>query len=251
MRRLLVAGNWKMNGSKEQAKQLVSALVQGFDASGQADMALCPSAPYLGYVSGLLEGSAIQLGSQNSSEHSAGAYTGETSVSMLMDLGCRYAILGHSERRTLFAEGSEQVAAKFEVAKAAGLIPILCVGEALAEREAGETLKVVSAQISAVLERMGSQAFVDAVIAYEPIWAIGTGKTATPEQAQDVHAAIRAQVAEADAEAAAKLQILYGGSVNAGNAEALFAMRDIDGGLVGGASLKADDFLAICQANCR
>lgn len=251
MRRLLVAGNWKMNGSKEQAKQLVSALVQGFSANGQADMALCPPAPYLDFVSGLLVGSSIKLGSQNSSEQHSGAFTGETSVGMLMDLGCSYAILGHSERRTLFAENDELVSAKFEAAKDAGLIPILCVGETLAEREAGETLKVVSTQVAAVLDRMGNDAFSNAVIAYEPVWAIGTGKTATPEQAQDVHAAIRAQVAEANADVAEGLQILYGGSVNAGSAEALFSMQDIDGGLVGGASLKADDFLAICQANCR
>ncbi|MEH6625971.1 MAG: triose-phosphate isomerase [Motiliproteus sp.] len=251
MRRLLVAGNWKMNGSKEQAKQLVSALVQGFDASRRVDMAICPPAPYLDYVSGLVKGSAIQLGSQNSSEHQAGAYTGEVSVGMLLDLGCRYAIVGHSERRAVFSEADKQIAAKFDAAKVVGLVPILCVGETLAEREAGETLKVVSSQIAAVIERMGKQAFADAVIAYEPVWAIGTGKTATPEQAQEVHAAIRAQVAEANAEVAENLQILYGGSVNAGSAEALFAMRDIDGGLVGGASLKADDFLAICQAGCR
>ncbi|MCW8884859.1 MAG: triose-phosphate isomerase [Motiliproteus sp.] len=248
MRRLLVAGNWKMNGSKEQAEQLVTALVQGFSGSDQVEMVLCPPTIYLDQVAGLLNGSAIGLGSQNSSEHEAGAYTGETAPAMLLDMGCRYAILGHSERRTLYGEDNALVAAKFEAAKAAGLTPILCVGETLEQREAGETLAVVAAQVGAVLARLGNEAFAEAVIAYEPVWAIGTGKTATPEQAQEVHAAIRAQVADSNAQVAERVQILYGGSVNAGNAETLFAMQDIDGGLVGGASLKADDFLAICQS---
>jgi triosephosphate isomerase len=248
MRRLLVAGNWKMNGSKEQAEQLVTALVQGFEGSGQVDMALCPPAVYLDQIARLLEGSEIGLGSQNSSEFESGAYTGEIAPTMLLDMGCRYAILGHSERRTIYGEADGQVAAKFEAAKSAGLVPILCVGETLDQREAGETLAVVAAQVGAVLNRLGSEAFDNAVIAYEPVWAIGTGKTATPDQAQEVHAAIRSQVANANAAIAEKVQILYGGSVNAGNAATLFSMPDIDGGLVGGASLKAEDFLAICRS---
>ncbi len=248
MRKALIAGNWKMNGSAEQAEQLVSALLEGFEASDRVAMAICPPAVYLDQVSRQLDGSSVSLGAQNCSEHVSGAYTGELSAAMLLDFGCEYAILGHSERRALYGETDDQVADKFAAVKAAGLKPILCVGETLEEREAGRTLAVVSSQVAAVLDRFGESAFEQAVIAYEPVWAIGTGKTATPEQAQEVHAAIRAQVAEISGSVAEKVQILYGGSVNAANAEELLAMSDIDGGLVGGASLKAQEFLAICRA---
>ena len=248
MRKALVAGNWKMNGSKEQAQKLVGELIEDLSSNGQVDVAICPPAIYLDLVSQLVSSSVLKLGSQNCSEHGAGAYTGELSATMLLDIGCEYVILGHSERRAIFSETNQQVAEKFAAAKNAGLVPVLCVGETLEEREAGNTLKVVSSQVDAVLDLLGPQAFEGAVIAYEPVWAIGTGKTATPEQAQEVHAAIRAQVADANKSSAEKLQILYGGSMNAANAESLIAMADIDGGLVGGASLKAKDFLAICQA---
>lgn len=251
MRKALIAGNWKMNGSKEQAETLVKELVQGFSNSNQVDMAICPPAVYLDQVAALVANSGIKLGAQNCSEHLSGAYTGEVSTMMLLDLGCQYVILGHSERRSIFAETNQQVAAKFAVAKEQGLVPVLCVGESLEERENGSTLAVVSAQIDAVLQEQGAEAFAGAVVAYEPVWAIGTGKTATPEQAQEVHAAIRAQIAAESESVAESLQILYGGSMNAGNAESLIAMADIDGGLVGGASLKAQDFLAICQAALR
>ena len=253
MRKALVAGNWKMNGSKEQAEKLVSELIEGFSSSSyalgaQVDVAICPPVVYLDRISQLVEDSEIKLGAQNCSEHSSGAYTGELSATMLVDFGCQYVILGHSERRALFFETDQQVAEKFETVKASGLIPVLCVGETLEERESGETLNIVSTQISAVSDRLGNSAFDNAVIAYEPVWAIGTGKTASPEQAQEVHKAIRNQIAASNEAVAEKLQILYGGSMNAGNAQSLMAMTDIDGGLVGGASLKAQDFLTICQA---
>lgn len=248
MRKALVAGNWKMNGSREQAQQLVADLSNGLADCGAVDAVICPPAVFLDQVNQLLSASVIKLGAQNCSEFSSGAYTGEVSADMLVDFGCEYVILGHSERRALFLETNGQIAAKFEAAKAAGLKPIFCVGETLEQRQSEQTLAVIAAQVDAVLQRLGKQAFNAAVVAYEPVWAIGTGQTATPEQAQAVHAAIRAQIAEADADVAAGLQILYGGSVNAANAGALFAMADIDGGLVGGASLKAQDFIAICQA---
>jgi triosephosphate isomerase len=246
MRRSLVAGNWKMNGTKATIDALVDGLKQALPGGG--NVVVCPPAVYLAQVSGLVAQSGIQLGAQNVSEHDGGAYTGEVSVGMLRDLGCRYVILGHSERRALCAETDAQVAAKFAAAKRGGLIPILCVGETLAQREAGETLAVIASQVAAVQDLLGGAAFDEAVIAYEPVWAIGTGRTATPEQAQQVHEAIRAQVAERNPAVAERLPILYGGSVTAASAEALFAMADIDGGLVGGASLKVDEFTAICRA---
>ncbi|OMH39205.1 triose-phosphate isomerase [Motiliproteus sp. MSK22-1] len=245
-----------MNGSKEQAEALVKELIEGFSSGScslgkQADVAICPPAVYLDRVSGLVAGSDIKLGAQNCSEYCSGAYTGELSAEMLVDLACQYVILGHSERRALFSETDQQVAKKFETAKASGLVPVLCVGETLDERESGKTLDVVSAQINAVIDHLGQSAFDRAVIAYEPVWAIGTGKTASPEQAQEVHKEIRSQVAASNQVVAEKLQILYGGSMNAKNAQSLMAMADIDGGLVGGASLKAEDFLTICQAASR
>ncbi len=247
MRTALVAGNWKMNGDSGFISELMTGLKTGVPASG-VEVLVCPPSVYLSQVKAQAEGSVIALGAQNVSEQKSGAFTGEISLSMLQDLGCEYVILGHSERRSIYAETDELVAQKFIATVEAGLKPILCVGETLEEREAGQTLEVVGRQIRAVVEAAGIEAFADAVIAYEPVWAIGTGKTATPEQAQEVHAAIREMIALNDVDAAAKIRILYGGSVNAGNAAELFANKDVDGGLVGGASLKVNDFIAICQA---
>lgn len=243
MRKKLVVGNWKMHGSLATNPQLLQAVAAG--VGDGADCAVCVPYPYLLQAQELLSGSRVAWGSQNVSEHAQGAFTGEVSATMLADFGCRYAIVGHSERRALYGESSAAVAAKFIAAQAAGLTPILCVGETLAQREAGETEVVVAAQVDAVLQAAGVACFARAVVAYEPVWAIGTGKTATSEQAQDVHGAIRAQIARADAGVAAGLQILYGGSVKPQNSAELFACPDIDGGLIGGASLVAADFLAI------
>jgi triosephosphate isomerase len=246
MRRALVAGNWKMNGRTDFINELMNELVSGIQTS-VVDVLVCPPAIYLSQVKSL-SGSFIAVGAQNVSENPDGAFTGEISLPMLSDLGCEYVILGHSERRSLYAETDLVVADKFIATVAAGLKPILCVGETLEEREQGKTLDVVGRQLKAVIDAAGIDKFADAVIAYEPVWAIGTGKTATSEQAQDVHAAIRAMIAEYDAKTASATRILYGGSVNAGNAAELFANDDVDGGLVGGASLKANDFIAICHA---
>lgn len=247
MRTALVAGNWKMNGDSAFISDLMNGLKES-DLSSKAEILVCPPFVYLSQVQQTVAGSVIKLGAQNVSQNANGAFTGETSLAMLDDLGCEYVILGHSERRSLYAETDELVAEKFIATVEAGLKPILCVGETLEEREADQTIEVVGRQLKAVVNAAGIEKFKDAVVAYEPVWAIGTGKTATPQQAQDVHAAIRAMVAEYDAEIASKLRILYGGSVNAGNAAELFANEDVDGGLVGGASLKANDFTAICQA---
>ncbi len=246
MRRALVAGNWKMNGSSESIRTLLSGLVSGCQAT-VAEVLVCPPSVYLAQVTQTLQESPIAVGAQNVSEHSAGAYTGEVAPGMLTDLGCQYVILGHSERRALYGETDQQVAAKFSAALEAGLKPILCVGETLEQREQGVTLQVIGTQLQAVIDHCGIAAFADAVIAYEPVWAIGTGKTATAEQAQEVHLAIRQQLAQADKSIAEGCRILYGGSVNAANAAELFAKPDVDGGLVGGASLKADEFITICQ----
>lgn len=248
MRTALVAGNWKMNGDSNFINELMKGLNQQVSSADSAEVLVCPPFVYLSQVNELVQASPIKLGAQNASAQEKGAYTGEVSLSMLQDCGCEYVILGHSERRSLFAETDAVVAEKFIAAVDAGVKPILCVGESLAERENGQTLDVVGRQVKAVIEAAGIEKFADAVIAYEPVWAIGTGKTATSEQAQEVHAAIRAMVAEACATTAEKIRILYGGSVNASNAEELFANTDVDGGLVGGASLKVDDFIAICQA---
>jgi triosephosphate isomerase len=248
MRDFLVAGNWKMNGSTAANEALVSGIVEGVPPSNSVRLLVCPPYPYLAAVAGMVSGSRVALGAQNVSEHESGAFTGETASSMLKDVGCQYVIVGHSERRAIYGETSEQVAAKFQAAKAAGLIPILCIGETLEEREAGATEKVIDEQLDAVLNTAGAAGFEDAVIAYEPVWAIGTGMTATPEQAQDVHKHIRARLAEQDANLAEKVQILYGGSMKGENAPGLLSMPDIDGGLIGGASLKANDFLAIANA---
>ena len=229
----LVAGNWKMHGSRAANRALIDAILKG-SLKGGAQCAVCPPFPYLGEVAEQLRDSPVALGAQNVSEHAQGAYTGEVSAAMLKELGCRYVIVGHSERRQIFGETDVQVAAKFAAARDTGLTPILCVGETLAEREAGRTEEVVARQLGAVK-------FSDAVLAYEPVWAIGTGKNATPEQAQAVHAFLRKRLSQ-------DTTILYGGSVKAQNAAAIFAMPDVDGGLIGGASLVADDFLAILRA---
>jgi triosephosphate isomerase len=245
----LIAGNWKMNGSLVESRALVEALRAGLAQSVAAEMLLCPPYVYVSAVREWLTNSPITLGAQNLADRSGtGAFTGEVSGEMLRDVGCTYVIVGHSERRALYGETDAVVAAKFAAAQVAGLVPILCVGETLSEREAGQTESVVRRQLLAVLESAGVAAFAKAVVAYEPVWAIGTGKTATPEQAQQVHAFIRALIAARDATIAPGLSILYGGSVKGANARSLFAMADIDGGLVGGASLVASEFLEIVRA---
>ncbi len=248
MRQPLVAGNWKMNGSLESIKGLVTGIKDGIGGIKRAEVAVCPPFVYLGVVGPMLERTGIALGAQNVSKEDPGAYTGEVAAPMLKDFGCKYVIVGHSERRTLYGETDSLVAEKFVRAQKEGLVPILCVGELLEEREAGQTEAVVARQLDAVVNLAGIGALASSVIAYEPVWAIGTGKTATPEQAQDVHAFIRGRVVGQDAQVAEGLRIQYGGSMNAGNAAELLAMPDIDGGLIGGASLKPNDFLAICGA---
>ena len=247
MRRPWVAGNWKMNGSREQASSLLSELAE-LSRISEIDICVAPPAPYWLQTSEALKGGLLRVLAQAVSEHGSGAYTGELSSAMLKDCGLAGALVGHSERRQLFAEDDVAVAAKFKALRVAGLQPVLCVGETLAEREAGETLAVVSRQLLAVLESQGPEAFDHAVLAYEPVWAIGTGLTASPVQAQAVHASLRAVFSAFDAERAVALRIVYGGSVKASNAQGLFAMPDIDGALVGGASLQASEFVAICQA---
>jgi triosephosphate isomerase len=245
----LIAGNWKMNGSLTESRQLVAALRAGVEASAKASMLLCPPYVYIPQVREWLEHSPIALGAQNLADRSgSGAFTGEVSGAMLRDVGCSHVIVGHSERRALYGETDAVVATKFRLALEAGLTPILCVGETLEQREAGQTRATVERQVTVVLDAAGVAAFGSAVIAYEPVWAIGTGRTATPDQAQEVHAVIRAMVAGRDATIAAGLPVLYGGSVKGANARNLFAMDDIDGGLVGGASLAAAEFLEIFRA---
>jgi len=247
MRKTLVAGNWKLNGSKESIKELLDGILAGM-SEAKTDVAVCAPYIYIPLVQEILSDTEVAYGSESISEHDSGAYTGEISGPMLNDFACHYAIVGHSERRTVFAEQDADTANKFAAARKHGLKPILCVGELLEEREQGITEEVVARQLDAVIELEGVEALADGVIAYEPVWAIGTGMTASPQQAQDVHAFIRGKIAALNADVAEKVQILYGGSVNGGNADELFAMADIDGGLIGGASLKAEDFLAICKA---
>jgi len=251
MRTRLVVGNWKMHGSLDANARLLDALKAGLQAVRGATMAVCVPFPYLAQLSAALAGSTIALGAQNVAEHDAGAYTGEVSGAMLREFGCRYAIVGHSERRGLYGEDDARVAARFAAAQRAGLTPILCVGETLEQRERGETESVVERQLGAVVAVTGASAFASAALAYEPVWAIGTGRNATPQQAEEVHAFIRAWVAKRSNETAAGLTIMYGGSVKPGNARELFAMPDVDGGLIGGASLVAEDFIAICAASAR
>jgi triosephosphate isomerase len=244
MRDRLVVGNWKMNGGLAANATLLGALAAEWDAPPGRAMAVCVPFPYLVQAQAALSGTAVTWGAQSVSEHRSGAYTGEVAATMLAEFGCRYAIVGHSERRQLYAETDAAVAGKALAALAAGITPIVCVGETLAQRESGATEGVVLSQLAAVLDAVGDAA-ATLVVAYEPVWAIGTGRTASPEQAQSVHATLRAALAAAGA---ADIALLYGGSVKSDNASALFAMPDIDGGLIGGASLQAKEFLAIARA---
>ncbi|MET3106585.1 triosephosphate isomerase [Oxalobacteraceae bacterium GrIS 2.11] len=247
-RRPLIAGNWKMNGSLASNAALLSELQSGLAAELACDVAVCVPAPYLAQAQSALHNSVIRWGGQDVSHQTGGAYTGETSASMLKDFSCFYTIVGHSERRTYHAESDELVAGKALRLLELGIVPIICVGETLLERKAGETEQVVARQLTVVLQAIGQNALKNVVVAYEPVWAIGTGVTATPEMAQRVHAYLRAQIAGFDADVARRIQILYGGSMKPDNAASLLAMPDIDGGLIGGASLKSADFLGIIAA---
>jgi triosephosphate isomerase (TIM) len=247
-RRSLVAANWKMNGSLESIGQLVGAISQGVSQKTESEVLICPPFVYLSELVGLLEKTDIRLGAQNVSHLESGAFTGEIAPSMLKDFACDYVIVGHSERRMHYSENDVRVAEKFVAVQANGMIPILCIGELLEERESSCTEEVIARQLDAVIELAGIMAFKESVIAYEPVWAIGTGKTATPEQAQEVHEFIRLRLARHDHETAEGVRILYGGSVKADNAKQLFELADIDGGLIGGASLVAEDFLTICHS---
>ena len=246
MRRKIVAGNWKLHGTRAFATALVTEIAAS-PVPG-VELVILPPLPYIGDLIEDFEGTPLAFGAQDVSSNEQGAYTGEVSASMLVDVGARYGLVGHSERRQYHAESSELVALKFQAAIHAGLCPILCLGEGLEQREAGETEAVIAAQLRPVLDLVGVAAFARAVVAYEPVWAIGTGRTASPEQAQAVHAFIRGEVAARDATIAGSLPILYGGSVKPGNAASLFGQADVDGGLIGGASLVAADFLAIATA---
>jgi len=248
MRQPLIAGNWKMNGSKAETVELLNGIKAEIGHVQASEVAVCPPYPYLYLAQQMLEGSAIGYGAQDCSREAGGAFTGQVSAAMLKDFGCTYVIVGHSERRLFNGETDAVIARKYEQAVANALVPILCVGETLEEREAGKTEEVVARHIDAVIEHGGIDALRHGVVAYEPVWAIGTGVTATPEQAQEVHAFLRARVGKHDADVAAQLRILYGGSMKPANAEELIRQPDIDGGLIGGASLKASDFLAICKA---
>lgn len=248
MRNILVAGNWKMNGSKAMARELATAVAAGFKAESAVEMAVFPPFPYINIVAGAAADSALVFGAQDLNENPAGAHTGEINAAMLVDLRCKMVLVGHSERRAMYGDSDQRVADKFAAALNAGLVPVLCVGESLEEREAGETEAVIARQLDAVLEKSGIAGFAQAVLAYEPVWAIGTGKTASPEQAQEIHAFIRDKLTALDGIIAGQLRILYGGSVKGSNAAELFAQTDIDGGLIGGASLTAEDFLAIYNA---
>ncbi len=248
MRGYLIAGNWKMNGSNAANAELVDGIIAGLPSAEAVDVLICPPFPYLGAMADKVRGSRLLLGAQNVSQHASGAYTGEIAASMLLDAGCEYVLTGHSERRAMMGETSDIVAAKFVAALDAGLKPILCVGETLQQREAGQTEAVIDEQLNAVLDVAGIDGFAKAVVAYEPVWAIGTGKTASPEQAQDIHRHIRGVLSSRSSSAAEQTKILYGGSVKGDNASGLFSKPDIDGGLIGGASLKSTDFLAIADA---
>ena len=237
-----------MNGSRESIKELINGVVEGAKSLSNVAVAVCPPTIYIADVTAATAGSNVEVGSQDNCTAAKGAFTGETSIDMVKDFSCKYAIIGHSERRTMYGDTDEVVAEKFSIVKNAGIIPIFCIGETLEEREGEITEEVCARQIDAVFAAQGDDAFADSVIAYEPVWAIGTGKTASPEQAQSVHAFIRQHLAKRNADVAEKVQILYGGSMNPANAKELMGQTDIDGGLIGGASLKADDFMAVCQA---
>jgi len=248
MRRPIVVGNWKMHGSRAENARLIEELGARYPANPVADCVVCPPLVYVQEVGRLLRDTPIHLGAQDVCADAQGAFTGEVSAAMLKDVACEYVIVGHSERRLLYRESDQLVARKFAAAHAKALVPILCVGEQLAEREAGRTAEVVQRQLDVVLELCGAETLGQGVVAYEPVWAIGTGRNATPQQAEEVHALIRARIAAQDGRIASETRILYGGSVKASNAAELFAMPDVDGGLIGGASLKADEFLAILAA---
>lgn len=248
MRQPLVAGNWKMNGSRASVAELLSGSTAGIGQVTDAEVAVCAPAIYIPDTGAQLEGSPIRWGGQDVSVHASGAYTGEIAGAMLADFHCLYVIVGHSERRAYHGETDELVAQKFAAARDAGLVPILCVGETLEEREQGATESVVARQLDAVIAHCGIERVGEGVIAYEPVWAIGTGKTASPAQAQEVHAFIRTRLATNSQAVADATRLLYGGSMNPKNAAELLAQADIDGGLIGGASLKADDFLSVCAA---
>ena len=248
MRQPLVAGNWKMHGTPESVTTLIDGIVAGVGDVRSAQVAVCPPHVFLTVVGDRLSDTAVALGAQNVSDQEQGAFTGEVSISMLAAVGCSYVIVGHSERRALYGESDELVAAKYVRVQSAGLTPIMCVGETLEQRESGATEATVGRQLDAVTALAGAESLANAVIAYEPVWAIGTGKTASPDQANDVHKFIRERIAGASPQTADAVRILYGGSVKADNAAALFAQPDIDGGLIGGASLAANDFLDICRA---
>jgi triosephosphate isomerase len=247
VRRPLVAGNWKMNGSLDSIRELLKNITRSIDIV-DIDVAVFPPFVYLAETQNLLTDSVVKWGAQTVCESPPGAVTGEVAATMLKDFGCTYVLIGHSERRTFYAENDAVISEKWVMAQTANLIPILCVGESLEEREQNITEKIIARQIAAVIAAAGVASIERSVIAYEPVWAIGTGKTATPQQAQDVHAFIRSKIAEHDAKIADSVRILYGGSVKAANARALFTMPDIDGGLVGGASLQAQEFLSIAKA---
>ncbi|QJD71032.1 triose-phosphate isomerase [Marinobacterium sp. LSUCC0821] len=248
MRRPLIMGNWKMNGSSMANESLLTGLISQVSSLQGVDIAVCPPAVYLGQVLELVSGTSIDVGAQNLSEQKSGAFTGEISGDMLRDLGVTYTLVGHSERRSLYGETNELVAAKTLKALEVGLVPVLCVGETLEERKSSQMDAVLAGQINAVIELCGADTFGQIIVAYEPVWAIGTGETATPQQAQDAHAFIRGLIAAQSPAIAERVTILYGGSMNEKNAAELLAMADVDGGLVGGASLKADSFATICKA---
>ena len=248
MRRPFVAGNWKMNGTREVARELVSGVCEGARALAEIDVGLCPPFVYVADARAEIGDAPVRLGGQNCAAVERGAFTGEVSACMLADVGCSFVLLGHSERRTLYAEGDDEVARKANLALAAGLSPLVCVGETLAEREADRTETTVARQLDAVMDHLDDDGLARIVIAYEPVWAIGTGRTATPAQANAVHAFLRDRVAVRNPDVAAGLRILYGGSVKAENAARIFAEPDVDGGLIGGASLDARQFLDICRA---
>jgi triosephosphate isomerase len=248
MRKALVAGNWKMNGTQAKATELCNGIVEGMSALGEVDVLVCPSAILISTAAAALANSDVKIGGQDLDIHADGAFTGQTSAAMLLDAGCKYVIVGHSERRQFYGDTDALVAEKTQVALDAGLTPIVCVGESQSEREGGITEEVVGTQLKAVLDKVGISAFSTAVIAYEPVWAIGTGLTASPKQAQEVHAFIRGMLADRDQSVAAQCRILYGGSMKPGNAVELISKPDIDGGLIGGAALASEDFLGICSA---
>lgn len=247
MRQSIVMGNWKMNGSRSEGIELANAIVAGLK-DGDKGIAVCVPSVYLSDIENVIKDTPLALGGQNVADHTSGAYTGETSALMLKECGCSYALVGHSERRTYYGDTNESVAARFCQAQKEGITPVLCIGETLEQRESDTTFAVIDAQLNAVIDMAGIDALANSVIAYEPVWAIGTGKTASDEQAQEVHKYIRGQIAEKSQTIADNVQIVYGGSVKPDNAKAIFAMADIDGGLIGGASLDAASFLAIYNA---